>query len=192
MLTKVFFDGLLGKKFGKQWDLDVSNANEALRMVEANKPGLLAWIRDNLAIYSHYRVRCVYTDGREEDLDDDTYTINRKPAEIHFSPVIEGAGGLGQMVMGALLIAVAVFVPGAQFLMGPGISMLLGGAIAALSSSPAQSITSQAARSDKTSYFFDGPVNTTMQGVPVPLIWGFGVLVGSHAISANLSVDQLL
>lgn len=46
-------------------------------------------------------------------------------------------------------------------------------------------------RKDKTSYYFDGPANTTMQGVPVQLIYG-RALVGSHGISAALTIDQLM
>ena len=67
--------------------------------------------------------------------------------------------------------------------------VMMGGITELLSPRPKK--TDQSARQDGTSYFFDGPVNTTQQGVPVPLIYG-RVLVGSQAISAKVTVDQLL
>jgi len=70
-----------------------------------------------------------------------------------------------------------------------GASMLISGIAAMLAPKPQKQ--EQTERKDKTSYFFDGPTNTTVQGVPVQLIYG-RCLVGSHAISAKVSVDQLM
>ena len=42
----------------------------------------------------------------------------------------------------------------------------------------------------RTSKYYDGPVNTEIQGVPVQLIYGKKVLVGSHPISVNYTVNE--
>lgn len=194
MLTKVQLGGILGKKFGKNWLLDVNSPGEALRLIEANKPGLRSWIVNNVEKYSMYKVTCEYENGLIEDIDEDTYVLNSKMKTIKFMPIISGAkGGVLQVVVGAILIA-ASFIPGFQaaspYLMSAGLAMMLGGAIQMLSPRPAlnANMTTNDG-STSTSSYFDGPVNTEMQGLPVPLIYGT-VLVGSHTISASISVDE--
>jgi len=199
MLTKVILEGEMGKKFGREWSFDISSPAEALRMVDANNPGVFIWIKSNLAKYEAYRVVCKYEDGREESLDKDSYILQGKPAEIRFVPLIEGAGGKwGTAILGAILIvvgyAIIAFTSGfggviGSYMIQAGVSMMIGGIIQALTTQPKKG--DEAQRKDMTSHFFDGPVNTTEQGVPVQLIYG-EVLVGSHAISAEVTVDQLM
>lgn len=192
MLTTVTLYGPLGKEFGRDWELAVSSPAEAIRLIEANKPGFMNWIRGNLDKYDRYKVIVDYHDGRKEYLDSDTFPLERSVKRIRFVPIVTGAGGgIGKMIVGALLIALSFIpTPASPFLMAAGVSLMLGGVIELLSPQPKKA-KDQGIREDGTSYFFDGPVNTTQQGVPVPLIYG-RVLVGSHAISANVSVDQLL
>ena len=71
MLTKVILDGAMGKHFGRRWDFLVSSPAEALRMVEANKPGLRAWIVSKAQKFSSYKVTCEYEDGTKEVLAED-------------------------------------------------------------------------------------------------------------------------
>lgn len=198
MLTKVILDGPMGKKFGKHWELAVNSPSEALRMIDANKPGLFAWIKTNLEKYERYRVTVTYHDGREEDLSEDEYKLERSVKQIRFTPVVEGAGGDGgvwQTVLGIVLVVVGVFTTifggysGSVIALGA--SLFVGGVAQMLAPKPKMGEYDQNERKDKTSYYFDGPANTTMQGVPVQLIYGT-CLVGSHSISAALTVDQLM
>lgn len=193
MLTEVILDGPMGKKFGKTWELAVGSPNEALRMIDANKPGVFAWIKTNLDKYERYRVTVTYHDGREEDLSEEEYKLERSVKRIRFTPVIEGAGGnngILQTVLGIVLIVVGV-VFAVSNLTYMGAAMVIGGVAAMLAPKPKMGDLEQSERKDKTSYYFDGPANTTMQGVPVQLIYGT-CLVGSHSISAALTVDQLM
>jgi len=197
MLTTVTLYGPLGKEFGRDWELAVSSPAEAMRLIEANKPGFRNWIRNNLGKYDRYKVIIDYHDGRKEHLDQDTFALERKVKRIRFVPIITGAGGgIGKMILGAVLLIAAAFtfftgigIGAAPYLAGAGVALMLGGIAQLISPQPKK--TDQNVREDGTSYFFDGPVNTTQQGVPVPLIYG-RVLVGSHAISAKVTVDQLL
>lgn len=192
-LTNVTLYGPLGKEFGRDWELAVSSPAEAMRLIEANKPGFMGWIRNNLGKYDRYKVIVDYDDGRKEHLDADTFALELAVKRIRFVPIVTGAGGgIGKMIIGALLIALAFTpfgAPAMPLLLGAGVGLMFGGIIELISPRPKKQNTS--VREDGTSYFFDGPVNTTQQGVPVPLIYG-RVLVGSHAISAKVSVDQLL
>lgn len=177
----------MGKKFGRKWNLSINSPREALSLIDANKPGLLAWIKNHLSKYSRYRVICEYEDGKTEALDNDSYPLERKLKSIRFAPVLEGAGNALRVVLGAVLIAVGT-LPGFQPLMGVGISMVLGGVIGMLSPQP----KSRSTEGGLESKYFDGPADTTQQGSPVQLIYGKRVLVGSQMISASMSIDQIL
>jgi predicted phage tail protein len=43
---------------------------------------------------------------------------------------------------------------------------------------------------ERPSFLFDGPTNTSTQGLPVPLIYG-RMRVGSIVVSADLSADDI-
>ena len=198
MLTEVILDGPMGKTFGRKWSLAVDSPQEALNLIDANRPGLLSWIKNNLKRYSRYKVICQYENGQTEHLGDSDYGLTRKCKSIRFVPVIEGAGGGAlQTVIGIALIGVSVWNPALlsmtasmqAAMFGMGMSMAIGGIASMLAPKP--SSQNQAERKDKTSYYFDGPTNTTMQGVPVQLIYG-KCMVGSHGISAAVTIDQMM
>lgn len=189
MLTKVFLEGPLGKKFGREWEFDISSPAEALRMVDANEPGVFAWIKANLRQYSRYKVLCKYENsGKVEALGDEEYQMLGKPIEIRFVPLIEGAGAVGRVVLGIVLVVAGVYFQ-QPWMVQAGVGMIVGGVVQLLVSQPEMG-GEQVETKNRTSYYFDGPVNTTQQGVPVQLIYG-QALVGSHAISAEVSIDQL-
>lgn len=191
MLTTVTLDGAMGKQFGKRWELEINSPAEALRLIEANRPGLRAWVRQKLAKYSSYQVSCEYEDGKKELLDDGSYPLSRKLKSIRFTPVIEGRGNAAKIVVGALLIVASLVATAYGFpmvgkmLFSMGASLVMTGVIGALSPQPKKDTPGSTA----TSNYFDGPANTTAQGVPVQLIYG-RVLAGSHAISAKMDIDD--
>jgi predicted phage tail protein len=196
-LTTVTLYGPLANKFGRDWKLAVNSPAEAMQLIEANKPGFFNWIRGNLDKYDRYKVIVDYHDGRVEHLDKDTVKLDRTMKRIRFVPIVTGAGGgIGKVILGTLLLVAAVFTfitPGMRnftpYLAGAGMAFFTGGITELLSPKPKK--LDEAVRKDGTSYFFDGPVNTSQQGIPVPLIYG-RVLAGSQAISAKVTVDQLL
>ena len=166
-------------------------------MIEANKPGLKQWINENIEKYNVYKVICEYENGLIEPLDEKTYNTVRKVKSIKFMPLVAGAkgGGLGQTIVGAVLIAaafVASFTPFAAaspYLYTAGASMLIGGVIQMLSPRASLAQNSQQSADSISSTYFDGPVNNEAQGSPVPLVYG-RVLVGSHTISSSISINE--
>ena len=98
MLTKVILEGPVGKKFGRVWELDVSSIGEAVRMIEVNKPGFRAWVKDNLVEYPRYKVVVRKQSGHEESLTEDTLGMTLKAKEIRIIPIVAGAGGALQTV----------------------------------------------------------------------------------------------
>ena len=127
--------------------------------------------------------------------------------EVHLIPSVEGYGRVGQIIGGIALIAggiaLTVFTGGgAAFLfgsaaltgavgsavggalIGAGISLTIGGLFPP--SSP--QIREQA---DSTpSFLFSRAVNTTEQGHPVPLCYGF-CRTGSVVLSTGVTIEQL-
>lgn len=120
---------------------------------------------------------------------------------IRIVPVLTGskrAGGL-QTIIGVVLIAVGLIITGGTFgagapfgsaLITMGASMAIGGVIQMLSPQ-AKGLGSQDSPDNKPSYSFNGPVNTTAQGNPVPLLYG-RMIVGSAVISAGIYTENQL
>lgn len=187
-LTKVILDGPMGRRFGKEWMLAVSTPTEALQLIEANTQGFGAWVRDKRAQYANYRVTITDKRGRKTTLDKSTFGLRRSPpAVIRFTPLTQGASGVVRMVVGAALMISAIWLGPSAFWAGA--SMFVGGLIEVLSPTP--KVDAGSASDDGTSYYFNGAVQTTAQGVPVPLIIG-RCMVGSQPVTADITIEQLM
>lgn len=188
-LTKVILDGPMGRRFGKEWMLAVSTPSEALQMIEANSPGFVAWMRSKRHHHANYRVTVTDRSGKKMTLDNSTFGLKRSPpAVIRFTPLTQGSSGVVRMVVGAaLMIYGAVTANPAAFWAGA--SMFVGGLIEVLSPTP--KLDAGRASDDGTSYYFNGAVQTTAQGVPVPLIIG-RCMVGSQPVTADITIEQLM
>ena len=194
MLTTVILDGPMGKRFGKKWELCVKSPAEALRLIEANNPGLKKWMQENIEAYSSYRVSCNYSSGRKEDIDEKMLDVHCQAKIIRFTPILEGRGNGARIVIGAAIMAAAVFTAnGAAFTVGQtiafnaGASLFLGGVVGLLTPMPQAPQNKEQER--LSSHYFSGPANTIQQGNPVQLIYG-RVLVGSQVISAQVDVGE--
>lgn len=194
-LREVRLYGELARRFGRLHRFAVANAAEAVRALMANYP---EFERALLDVAPGYRVQV----GRRRLSDADQLRDPSSATEsIRIVPVVAGAkSALGQIVFGAALIAAAVFVPGlaAVNLFGGttlatvvgtiGISMVLGGVSQLLSPQP--KLDANSGEQQKPSYVFNGAVNTTAQGNPVPV--GYGrLLIGSAVISAGIAAEDI-
>jgi predicted phage tail protein len=192
----VLLYGELAKKYGKLHKYAVRNVPEAIRALEANYRGF----RQAIKADGEYRV---VVDKKQ--ISEDELGI-RAIETIKIVPLVQGAGrGVGQAILGIVLIAVAWWNPmgwgtvigaagpmagtaaGALALSAMsslGVSLLIGGVSQMMTKTP--KLDAGADRpNNKPSYAFDGPVNTTAQGNPVPLAYG-RILAGSQVISAGL------
>lgn len=194
MLTEVILDGAMGRRFGRRWSLNISKPSDALKLIDVNRPGLFVWIRDNLHKYANYKVVCEYEDGRKEYLDENTYIIETATVKsIRFTPLIEGAGKFGTIIAGVVLIiigALLLWTGGVgAYIAAAGVAMVVGGVVQLIATLIMEDGSDNNNSNGKGNKYFDGPVNTTAQGVPVPLIYG-EVLTGSHPISVDLRLDE--
>lgn len=116
--------------------------------------------------------------------------------EIHIFPSISGAGAVGKIILGVVLIVVAavLYYTGvgaalAPYLLTTGIGMVAGGAVEAIMGNGPKANYASAA-DKRQSFIYNGAINNTEQGVPVPLVYGRH-LTGSTIISAALDVEQI-
>lgn len=190
-MAQVFLHGQLGRIYGKRFDLAVQSVAEAVKLLNANFKGF------NAALLKHQHGFFVKVDGQDVvDMADAQRTAICP--EIHITPAVSGAGGnkngIGQIVMAVILIAAAYsgyFSPSTSgTLFSAGVNMAVSGVATLLFSSTANKVSGDEMTGEYnlTSYAFNGPVNTTAQGNPVPIIYG-RVRVGSQVISAGIKVS---
>lgn len=184
-MIDVILYGDIGRTYGKYHKYSVKSTQEALRALEANFPGFMSCIKKD----GFYKVIVDKKPVDEENL------LKIASSSIKIVPIIQGSGkGVGQIILGAALFAIGYFNPIAfagiggdlalSAMKSVGMSLLLGGVSQMLTKTP--SVQSGSDRPDANpSYMFDGPVNTTAQGNPVPLAYG-KILTGSQVISTGL------
>lgn len=190
--------GAAGRKFGRVFRLAASSPAEVLRALEALRPGFYAWI-----LQQHERgvVWRVVTDD-PLGMDGDELERGTSCETIVFAPVLQGAGGVGRIILGVLLIAVAVFVPAATFgltsMLGVGLiggALVLGGIADLVTPTPQLSgfnannsvSGTEASRSaDLESNLFSRNQGTGGQGECVPVLYGQRRVRSPRIISFDL------
>lgn len=193
MMTVMLY-GFLGQRFGRVHRYAVRSPAEAVRALSATLPGF----RNALINGGGYRVSL----GGKENLTLDRvwHPVSQRES-IRIVPVVAGSRGLFQIILGAALIWAAPWVAGGgtglfanaiaagKIVGNIGISMVLGGVSQMLFAPPKPEGPTERPE-NKPSYTFDGAVNTAAQGNPVPVLYG-QLIVGSQAISAGLTVEQI-
>ena len=213
-VVKVY--GALRELLGKnRFEFVAETPAQAMRALLVNFPELNQWLLDSEKNGVAYRV----TVGKQKIHNDDVSGLFSPWSErevFSITPVIVGAGrGVGSILAGVALVALAVVTYGGSLTVSAaGIGVKAGltgfaatGAALAVSavyaggflilSGVAQMLSPVPkppgfgeAPTQLESNSFSGIVNTSRQGVPVPIAYG-RVFVGSAVISAGLDVDQV-
>ncbi len=214
-VVKVY--GALRKRLGQcRFEFDVATPAQAIKALCVNFPGLEKWLIDSEKDGVGYRVAISKEKVTEENVVPLLMPFSDKEV-FSITPVVAGAGrGVGTILLGAALIGTAIISGGATlgltgFTSGAvvGVSSqtaLLGGALAAAAGnlgiglvlagiaqviSPQPSLDSTLDESVQLeSFTFSNVVNTSRQGLPVPIAYG-RVFVGSAVLSSGLDVDQV-
>ena len=194
-MVTILLYGHLAKAFGRRHRYAIRTPQEAVKALCANKKGF----RAHLIQHSKPGYRVLV--GKEpRDLETLAY-----PADdvIRIVPVVAGAGrGLGSIILGAALIFSAPWLSSTMLsanialetgytlgfmAKGLGTALVLGGVSQMLTPVP-KSAKMAERPTNLPSFVFDGAVNTTAQGNPVPVCYG-RMIVGSQVISAGLSAN---
>ena len=192
--------GYLGAQFGRVHRLAVASCAEAVQALCVLLPGFereLMTSKDRGVGYACFL-------GRRNLADDQLFDLVGQE-DIRIAPVVQGAkrGGLFTLILGAALFFAAPLLvnPATAGLLGEGGAMVFGAGVGSMGKllmlsgvtqllSPQQKGLSTADGPDNgASYNFNGPVNTSAQGNPVPLLYG-ELIIGSAAISAGIFAED--
>ncbi|MCP1173039.1 tail assembly protein [Ralstonia chuxiongensis] len=182
--------GKLGTRFGRRFELAVASPAEAIQALCV----LLKGFRRELLESKDKGIAYAVFAGRR-NLSKDELELPPGRGEIRIAPILVGSkrGGILQTIIGAVLVVVGAVVSyfggglGAP-LMKFGAVMMLGGVIQMLSPQPT-GLSARDSPENGASYNFNGPVNTSAQGNPVPLLYG-ELEVGSAVISGGIFAED--
>ena len=201
-----------------RFEFEVDTPAQALKALCVNFPGLDKWLMDREGEGTGFRVT-VGRDKITTEAPEGLVLPWSEREVFSITPVICGAGqGFGQILAGIGLIALSFISFGAGGILAGagaaggvfggaaaagatlpilsnaffaiGASLVLGGVAQMISPQPnmgALTTGREAARLE--SFTFSGIVNTSKQGLPIPVAYG-RVFVGSAVISSGLDVDQ--
>ena len=193
MLKTIKLYGILAKKFGKQFKLDVANTREAIRALSAQIPGFEKFM---LHAHEHGLGFAVYLD--KHNISEYEIDMSTDAAVIKIVPKVIGAGGdngVLQIVLGVVLVVAGYFTFGAtspygMALIGAGVGMAIGGITQMLMPTvdTTQDNNQDGNRANKG---FGGAVTTVAQGNPVPVLRGRRE-IGGFIVSAGQYPEDLM
>lgn len=191
MLKKIRLYGVLAKRFGKEFRLDVENTREAMRALCVQVPGF-----EHFMLHAHEQGLEFAVFQDKQNISETELDMSTSAKVIKVVPKVKGAGGALQTIIGAVLVvvgAVMVFTgvgaPIGTALIGAGIGMMVGGI--AMMLMPKIENQDQNQDGNKANKGFGGAVTTVAQGNPVPVLYGQRE-VGGFIASAGQYPEDLM
>jgi len=192
MLTRVFLHGDL-EQFGAERKLDISTPFEAVRAISVLRPGFQAEFLKGV-----YAIVLVDRNGEAEAVDEVRGNLPLSDEDLHIIAVPQGEYGevvvwLASMIStwtgvstvagGYLALAAAAVI----------VAVAVGLAISGIANAlwPLPELGNGESAENTPNDYFNGPVNTTKQGNPVPLCYGGPILVGSQVASVSLVTEEI-
>ena len=185
--------GILAKKFGKFFRLDVQTAREATHAIACQNAEFKRFMLESDKLGLKFAVFLGRKNITENDIDNVTDTD-----VIHIVPRIVGSGGSSfnwlQVIGGAVLVGVGAFTFGATTatgaaLIGAGIGMFVGGVAGLLM--PTVDMSNQDPDGNKANKGFGSAVTTVAQGNPVPILYGEREIGGFYASGGIYAEDAM-
>lgn len=191
MLKKIRLYGVLAKKFGKEFQLEVDNTREAMRALSVQVPGF-----EHFMLHAHEQGLEFAVFQDKQNISETELDMSTSAKVIKVVPKVKGAGGVVQTIIGAVLVvvgAVMVFTgvgaPVGMALIGAGVGMMVGGI--AMMLMPKIENQDQNQDGNKANKGFGGAVTTVAQGNPVPVLYGQRE-VGGFIASAGQYPEDLM
>ena len=169
MTRNIYLKGRMGKLFGEHHRLNCKTVQEAMHAIDTMKGGVRQYLMD----CTENNVKFTVQKG-EEFLTNQTAGIELAKDDIIITPVPSGAAkdGMKELIIGVLLIIIGLSMgdpgtmsKGAQMLVTVGTQLALNGIVKLMTDEP-ESLDEQ------ESTLFNGPINNTKSGIPVPLAYG--------------------
>ena len=204
MLRKIKLHGELAEFLGQdEFEAVVKTTAEAVKFLITNFPKLEAYMSNR-----YYQV---LVGGNELDKDQIHDPVGK--SEIHFVPVISGAGGSSfyRILLGGALIGASFLFPGAG-LFGKAGAELTGGVVTGFAAKVGTALSAVGAGlvlngvseilfplpvpdepedDPRISFNFSGVQNTSRAGTAHPIVYG-EIVCGSVVISASVDTNQVV
>lgn len=191
MLKTIKLYGILAKKFGKEFRLEVESTREAMRALCVQVPGF-----EKFMLHAHEQGLEFAVFQDKQNISETELDMSTSAKVIKVVPKVKGAGGVVQTIIGAVLVvvgAVMVFTgvgaPLGTALIGAGVGMMVGGI--AMMLMPKIESQDQNQDGNKANKGFGGAVTTVAQGNPVPVLYGQRE-VGGFIASAGQYPEDLM
>jgi len=191
MLKTIKLYGILAKKFGKEFRLEVESTREAMRALCVQVPGF-----EKFMLHAHEQGLEFAVFQGKQNISETELDMSTSAKVIKVVPKVKGAGGVVQTIIGAVLVvvgAVMVFTgvgaPLGTALIGAGVGMMVGGI--AMMLMPKIENQDQNQDGNKANKGFGGAVTTIAQGNPVPVLYGQRE-VGGFIASAGQYPEDLM
>nr|BAR21864.1 phage tail assembly protein [uncultured Mediterranean phage uvMED] len=193
MLHKIKLYGELAEFVGhKEFEVQVDSLQKAVSFLVNNFPQVEAYMNPK-----YYQVKVGNYAIDESEIH---HPIGKE--DIHFVPVIAGAGRFGKILLGAALIGIGFAVGGGlfgsalaknlgaiSFVKKVGFALVLQGVSDLLFPLP-QPPKFESEEDPRLSFSFSGTQNTARAGTPVPIVYG-EIMTGSVVISTSLDTQQV-
>lgn len=195
MLKKIRLYGILAKRFGKEFRLDVESTREAMRALCVQVPGF-----EHFMLHAHEQGLEFAVFQDEQNISETELDMSTSAKVIKVVPKVKGAGGAVQTILGAVLVVVGIVVgvttgwtgvggAAGAALIGAGVGMMVGGI--AMMLMPKIENQDQNQDGNKANKGFGGAVTTVAQGNPVPVLYGQRE-VGGFIASAGQYPEDLM
>lgn len=184
-LHTIKLHGFLGDKYAKSVTLAGANMFQVMRgLIHRFGPEFKEDVRsaDWHVLLGNRRAK--------KDLGEDDLGRFINDRVIHLIPAVAGGSGAVRTILGAALVVVGVITQ-QPWLVNVGAALAIGGVVEMLT----KPVLGQPGRDDannEASYIYNGPVNVTEQGVPVPLIFGRVGRCSSVIIASDFSNEEVL
>lgn len=194
MLKTIKLYGILAKKFGKEFRLEVENTREAMRALSVQVPGF-----EHFMLHAHEQGLEFAVFQDKQNISETELDMSTSAKVIKVVPKVKGAGGALQTILGAVMIAAAFITGGTSIvawgalegaLFGAGVGMMVGG-VAQMLMPKVETTKNQNEDGNKANKGFGGAVTTVAQGNPVPVLYGQRE-VGGFIASAGQYPEDLM
>ena len=194
MLKTIKLYGILAKKFGKEFKLNVENTREAMRALSVQVPGF-----EHFMLHAHEQGLEFAVFQDKQNISESEIDMSTSAKVIKVVPKVKGSGGVVQTIIGAVLIVVGVLVTIGTFgggaplgaaLIGAGIGMMVGG-VAMMLMPKVDNTQDENQDGNRANKGFGGAVTTVAQGNPVPVLYGQRE-VGGFIASAGQYPEDLM
>jgi len=170
-MTKVHLLGKAGKKFGKEFNLDVKHTKQLIRAIAVQRKGFLNFFFDEQKKGIEYVIKRGKDFLRETDTElslgnDDIYLMPVPQGSELFSDGFKRDLGAVLTVIGTILLFVPI--PGAREI-GTAL-IIIGGYL--MFDGILGLVQDDSPPENADAAVFGGPVNVAKQGIPIPLLYG--------------------